>query len=171
MFTIGCVTNTPAPGEAPSEVWTRHEVAEHLSVSITTVRRMEGRDLHPQLDARGVRLFAASEVRSVAERRAPRPTTDKTEDEGALAARVFALFRGGADLRTVVITARVHPRVVRDLYTEWWVTLNEGERRRRQALADAEDRRERARMGREHKQWAATLASGVRRPPTGDGKR
>lgn len=150
--------NLPANAGTGAEHWTRHEVAEHLRVSVTTVRRMEGRELHPQLDARGVRLFAVSEVRSVAERRAPRPTPDKIEDEGAVAARVFALFRGGADLRTVVITARVHPRVIRGLYSEWLVTLNEGECRRREAALEAEDRRERLRVEREHRQWARDLA-------------
>ena len=144
--------NSPAPTGIQGEYWTRTEVAEHLRVSVTTVRRMEGRELHPGVDARGVRLFPVSEVRSVAERRIQQPVS-KRDDEGEVAARVFELFRSGFDIRMVVITARVHPRVVRDLYAQWLLSLNEGEQRRRQA----EDRREQERSEREHERWMKTL--------------
>jgi len=140
-----------------AEQWTRHEVAERLRVSITTVRRMEGRELHPGVDSRGVRQFAASEVRSVAERRAQLPIS-KRDDEGEAAARVFELFRSGADLRKVVTAARLHPRVVRELYAEWLETLNEGEQRKRDALTAADDRRHRARLDREHKEWTKSMS-------------
>jgi hypothetical protein len=156
--------NSPDPSGSKTEHWTRHEVAEYLRVSITTVRRMEGRELHPGVGERGVRLFAASEVRTVAEQRTHLPIS-KREDEGEVAARVFELFRAGADIRKVVIDVRVHPRVVRELYAEWLVSLNDGERRRRQALLDAEDRRKLAREEREHKQWMRTLEEPRRARP------
>lgn len=131
---------------------TRSEVAHHLGVSITTVRRMEGHQLHPSTDARGVHVFERAEVLVILEKRAQKPVT-KRENPGEVAARVFELFKAGADLRKVVMAARVHPHVVRELYAEWLVTLVEGENRRRIALANAEDRRERARMERDQRRW------------------
>ena len=147
--------NSPARTDTFCE-WTRHEVARQLGVSIATVRRMEGRELHPSTDERGVRLFQRTEVLLVRERRAQRPISPR-DDAGEVAARVFELFKAGADLRKVVITARVHPHVVRDLYAEWLLTLNEGENRRRIEKLDVEDRRERARMVREQREFERTL--------------
>lgn len=140
--------------------WTRTDVAKFLHVSITTVRRLEGRALHPSIDASGTRLFDPTEVRVVAERRAERPVS-KRDDAGEISARVFELFQRGANLRTIVITARVPPRTVRELYAEWLVTLGEGEQARRDEAIEAEDRRERARMERERKQWERQLAASI----------
>lgn len=45
---------------------TRSQVAQQIGRSVATVRRMEGKSLHPQLGPRGVRLFDADEVEEVA---------------------------------------------------------------------------------------------------------
>lgn len=46
---------------------TRLQVARRLGRSVSTVRKMEGRVLHPTIGARGVRLFDVDEVEEVAE--------------------------------------------------------------------------------------------------------
>jgi len=45
---------------------TRARVAKRLGRSIATVRRMEGHELHPWTDARGVHQFDSSEVEQLA---------------------------------------------------------------------------------------------------------
>lgn len=45
---------------------TRSQVARRLGRSLATVRRLEGIELHPQRDARGVNLFDPDEVDAVA---------------------------------------------------------------------------------------------------------
>jgi hypothetical protein len=47
---------------------TRADVAEVLGLSLSTVRRMEGRTLHPSLGPKDVRLFNPAEVESVRQR-------------------------------------------------------------------------------------------------------
>jgi hypothetical protein len=47
---------------------TRSEVARRIGRSVATVRRMEGRSLHPESGPRGVRNFDPDEVDYVAER-------------------------------------------------------------------------------------------------------
>ena len=95
------------------------------------------------------------------DRRVQRPVS-KRDDAGEVAARVFELFKTGADLAKVVITARVHPRVVRELYAEWLVSLVEGENRRRAALLETEDRRARARLEWAQGRWEQDLGKGRR---------
>jgi hypothetical protein len=115
---------------------TRQQVANRLRVSIATVRRMEGRELHPQKNDKGVWTFDASEVMRLAESRV---TTRKIRknDEGEIAARVFELFDSGCDLPEIVYTLRQPPRVIRDLYSEWLVSLQNGEKRRQSEQMDA----------------------------------
>lgn len=149
--------NISATDDSPAML-TRHDVATRLGVSIATVRRMEGSALHPTVDSQGVHWFAVTEVRSVSIERSQKPLA-RGADEGEVAARVFELFRLGADLRKVVIAVRVHPRVVRALYAEWLVSLNDGERARRETQEDAEARRVRARVEREYRAMERDFAS------------
>lgn len=46
---------------------TRAEVAKRIGRSIATVRRMEGKELHPSVDWNGVHLFDPDEVEAVAQ--------------------------------------------------------------------------------------------------------
>jgi hypothetical protein len=83
---------------------------------------------------------------------------------------VFELLRLGRDLRDIVITARVHPRVVRELYTEWLVSLRDGEQRRRDAASAAEDERRRSRVEREDRAWRESMVA-LGSPTKGRGSR
>ena len=47
---------------------TRTQVARRIRRSVATVRRMEGRTLHPHIDPRGIRLFDPQEVEAESER-------------------------------------------------------------------------------------------------------
>ena len=49
------------------EMLTRSQVARFLNRSITTVRRMEGNELHPDVAQNGVHLFDEDEVEELAE--------------------------------------------------------------------------------------------------------
>jgi hypothetical protein len=150
VFTLDSKMNTTTSADTVANGMTRTHVAKRLGVSIATVRRMEGRELHPTVDERGVRFFAITEVETILVRRRQTPERPPN-DEGEVAARVFGLLRHGCDLRTIVITAKVPPRVVRALYAEWLISLQDGEARRRQDEFDAEESRERARFEREHR--------------------
>jgi hypothetical protein len=46
---------------------TRGQVAKRLGKSVATVRRLEGRELHPRRDTKGVLRFDPEEVEAVAE--------------------------------------------------------------------------------------------------------
>jgi hypothetical protein len=61
---------------------TRLAVARRLGKSVATVRRMEGTDLHPTIDARGVHWFAECDVEEVAMRLANgEPTEGSVGDD------------------------------------------------------------------------------------------
>lgn len=47
---------------------TRAQVAKRLGVSVSTVRNLEGRELFPAIDGRGIRYFDAGRVEEIAER-------------------------------------------------------------------------------------------------------
>lgn len=47
---------------------TRSQVARRIGRSLATVRRLEGKELHPRPDARGVNRFDSKEVDELAER-------------------------------------------------------------------------------------------------------
>src|SRR5438477_12592565 len=50
------------PSALPPGRLTRSQVARRLGVSVTTLRRMEGAQLHPEKGPGGVRLFDVAEV-------------------------------------------------------------------------------------------------------------
>jgi hypothetical protein len=94
----------------------RVDVAQALSCSVATVRRMEGRELHPRLSS-GVHLFDPLEVEGVAAKRAGHQ--EETRPEGTIAAAVFAALDRGLDMKEIVTTLEVHPEVVLELYQHW----------------------------------------------------
>jgi hypothetical protein len=98
---------------------TRGEVAAILRVSIATVRRMEGRDLHPRRMASGFYLFDPIEVETVRARRPPPPEPRECRDVGDLAAEAFKLLRDGVDVRDLVIALRRPASEVEALYADW----------------------------------------------------
>jgi len=120
---------------------TRAQVAAELGYrSIFPIRKMEGSELHPVREARGW-LFDPAEVAAL---KAKRPITgaDAPASEGRIAARVFHLFDKGRELREIVEELEIPPAVVRDLWHEWLMDLDEGEQNRRKSAQ--EERRRRA---------------------------
>src|SRR5262245_25714926 len=91
------VTTQGSPADI-SQWLMRAEVAAILRVSIATVRRMEGRDLHPQRSEEGFYLFDPGEVEGARARRPPPPEPRDCRDPGELAAEAFKLLRDGVDV-------------------------------------------------------------------------
>ena len=128
---------------------TRAQVAAELGYrSIFPIRKMEGQTLHPIREVRGW-VFDPAEVAALkATRTAQRPSAAPLP-EGRLAARVFYLFDHGRELREIVQELEVAPALVRDLWHEWLVGLEDGELERRQSAADERRRRREAEELRE----------------------
>jgi hypothetical protein len=109
-------------GEAAMATITRSEVASMLGVSVATVRRMEGKSLHPKLTD-GAWRFEIDEVKNV--QRVPNAVVRRTPSEGEIAAEIFLRFGEGQSLRQIVCECRQPVRVVRALYQEWTTPLGE----------------------------------------------
>ena len=131
----------PAKASNSHDGWlTRAQVAAELGYrSIFPVRKMEGKALHPVREARGW-VFDPAEVAALKATRTTRGPTGAPLPEGRLAARVFHLFDHGRELREIVQELEVAPSIVRDLWHEWLVGLEDGEMERRKS-ADQERRR------------------------------
>src|SRR5258708_10473507 len=99
---------------------TRNGVAKRLGCSVTTVRRMEGKDLRPRVGRDGVHYFRKSEVNRLALRYVSGRDRNRVEQnrheerEGKLAARVFALFDNGCTAVEVVKRLEIVPGRVID---------------------------------------------------------
>jgi hypothetical protein len=111
------VPDLPRLSEA---VLSRRQVAEILGISLSTVRRLEGQELHPVVRD-GVNYFVPSEVEAISRSLALGPRSD-----GRLAAQIFVLLEQGLDLREIVVRAQVSPVQVRELYEEWCLSLEDG---------------------------------------------
>jgi len=132
----------PDKAASPRAGWlTRAQVAAELGYrSIFPIRKMEGKELHPVRDARGW-LFDPAEVAALKAKR-PVPGSPPQLPEGRLAARVFYLFDHGRELREIVQELEVPPSVVRELWHEWLIGLEDGELERRKN--EDRERRQRA---------------------------
>jgi hypothetical protein len=120
---------------------TRAQVAARLNVSVSKVRTMEGKDLHPET-INGVHYFARPDVETVA---TSLPSTARARgrlDEGQIAARVFLLIDHGKELREIVEELEVPPQTVRTLYHEWKTDFMDGEEERRRAAEEAVEERQ-----------------------------
>ena len=111
------VSNSPHPPAARAATLTRNEVAKLLRCSISTVRRLEGTELHPTVGPDGVHVFDPKELLRIAEERAAR--TDVPSKEGERDARVFELLDAGKGLREIVTTLRLPVELVSKLIREW----------------------------------------------------
>jgi hypothetical protein len=98
---------------------TRGEVAMLLRVSIATVRRLQGKDLHPRRDESGLYLFDPEEVKALRARRPPPPEPRACRDPDQVGAEAFLLFRDGVDARDVVIALKRPPREIAMFYADW----------------------------------------------------
>jgi len=97
---------------------TRQAVAERLGISVASVRRMEGVELHPRVDAKGVHLFDPQEVEALATDRVATATTEPPTIAGEVAAAVFAALDEGESPARIVVALAVPPDVVRRLHAE-----------------------------------------------------
>jgi hypothetical protein len=125
------------------QMLTRTQVAERLGVSVSAVRRMEGKTLHPVQDGSGRWRFASKELGDASAAK-PKRRSLKRSDAGEMAARVFQALAEGRGLRYIVTRLRVDPAKVRELYSEWQLDLASGERKRReqaQLVSAAKDER------------------------------
>lgn len=136
---------------------TRAEVAARLGVSPSTVRRYEGKQLHPRKGADGVNRFDPDDVAALAMKlmgEKPPKSTLKVARHGArppgaartpgdIAAEVFARLEQRQSLAEIVIGVRVAPDVVRELHREWQRGLIEGELDRDEPVLPAGEARKR----------------------------
>ena len=131
------------PEKAGNTGWlTRAHVAAELGYrSIFPIRKMEGTKLHPVRDARGW-LFDLAEVAALKTARMAAAPAAAPLSEGRMAARVFYLFDHGRELREIVQELEAPPSVVRDLWHEWLIGLEDSEMDRRKSAQ--EERRRRA---------------------------
>jgi hypothetical protein len=124
-------------GGDPGSHLTRGEVADRLGVSISTVRRYEGTQLHPTVDEHGVRWFTQVEVTAfaakLANERGDKPSHMAGVTSGApkrtageLAALAFERFEQRQSLAEIVIGLRIESSVVRALFDEWCLGLTAG---------------------------------------------
>ncbi|MCG8421048.1 MAG: hypothetical protein MJE77_24260 [Proteobacteria bacterium] len=124
-----------------SEPLTRSQVADYLGVSVSTVRRMEGGELHPTTDERGVRHFDPEEVLKVAQSIQSATVSQKGSglklSPGELAAEIFERFEQRHSLSEIVRELRLEPRKVRAMYHEWRTSLERAEQLRRHHPAPA----------------------------------
>lgn len=104
----------PIPEEPPTEhvamaevLLTRAQTARRIGVSIGTVRRMEGAELHP-IVINGKHCFHPAEVERY------RRLTD-----GQIAARAFQMFNEGRGVIDVVIELEQPPEPIERLYSTW----------------------------------------------------
>lgn len=108
---------------------TRTGAATRIGCSVATVRRLEGRELRPEIGPDRVRLFDPAEVEKLAAswrgrgrrrgRKARAPEVVDPLGDGALAAEVFAAFDHGADAAEAVIRYRIAPTAARALRESW----------------------------------------------------
>lgn len=127
--------------DTPRLTLTRRETAAKLGVSISTVRRYEWDELHPEMDSRGVLRFDPAEVDALKNASVRRPVARAKDTgsaerrararEGRLAAQVFRLFARNQSLPQIVLTTRQPPDAIRRLYQEWSTSLEEAEWKRR----------------------------------------
>ena len=132
----------PTEATSPHAAWlTRAQVAAELGYrSIFPVRKMKGTKLHPIREARAW-LFNPEEVADLKlTRMAPR-TVAAPMSEGRIAARVFYMFDHGRELREIVEELEVPPGLVRELWHEWMIDLEEGEAERKKSAQDEHRRR------------------------------
>ena len=123
----GFVVRTPRTNRRvacnPSLMLTRRGVAKRLNCSIATVRRLEGRELFPEKDAKGVHRFDLSQVNALRKRLRqgsvtsarsswlehrrsspvrPHRRADATSDRVEVSSAVAALQRENAELRAAL---------------------------------------------------------------------
>ena len=128
-------------------------------------------------EARGW-LFDPAEVAELkTARMATAPLAAAPLSEGRLAARVFYLFDHGRELREIVEELEVPPRVVRELWHEWMIDLEDGEAERKKSAheerrqrREEEELREIERRGEQEQKNFETMMAGMSAALSGSNK-
>jgi hypothetical protein len=113
----------------------RADAAARLGVSVATVRRYEGTQLHPTVDSNGAHWFSAKEVTALAASRANqaldrgqirivKPAPD-ARTRGDIAALVFERLEQRQSHAEIVIGLRVEPELVAELFDQYCFGLTE----------------------------------------------
>lgn len=98
----------------------RAEAARLLGVSVSTLRRREGADLKPIVDAHGVHMFEEAELRSVMVTVRRRQSIQAFgASSGDVAADVFEMLDLGEHPVEIVKRLRIAPDVVAGLLEQW----------------------------------------------------
>ena len=107
---------------ADSPGLTRAEVAKIMERNISWVRRREGKDLHPRMEA-GVNRFDRGEVESLRRRVTAEQVEAEATDEAATfihkAFEQHVLFPDRFSVEGIADRAAVAPAVVRGAHTQW----------------------------------------------------
>lgn len=111
------VIDPQLPSSGGPATLTRSDVAKALRCSISTVRRLEGVELHPTEDADGVHRFDPLEVIHLVNDRSARAVDPSKEGERD--ARVFEMMDAGKGVREIVTTLRLPVEVVLKLSDQW----------------------------------------------------
>lgn len=99
---------------------TRPQVAEQLGTSVASIRRKEGKTLHPVKGADGIHRFDPAEVAAhAAAETAAAPAKLRRSVSGDLAAEAFIRFDKGLTPRQVVIELRQPPEDIEKLHRQW----------------------------------------------------
>jgi hypothetical protein len=96
----------------------RSEAARVLGVSTSTLRRMEGTALLPELGADGVHRFREEHVRELVVHRNPAVAAPEAYD-AEMAAEVFALLDEGVHPVEIVKRRRLDPRAMEAMHAKW----------------------------------------------------
>jgi hypothetical protein len=106
------------------DLLTRSQAAKILQVSVSTVRRLETRQLEVEV-IDGVHYFHPDHVQALAANleRSPSRSTRANLSPGELAREVFRRFEQGQGLSEIVQALALDPKRVRDLYHEWRTPL------------------------------------------------
>lgn len=106
--------------ETEPKTLTRRDVEEALGISTASVRRLEGKSLHPTKGEDGIVRFDPDEVAAVVAARTRSSAVKlRSSADGELAAEAFTRFSKGLGVREVVIDLRQPPEVIQALYRQW----------------------------------------------------
>ncbi|MDP3768322.1 MAG: hypothetical protein Q8S13_09925 [Dehalococcoidia bacterium] len=117
---------------APLVEWEKQGVLKSVASDPRRGKLYRSSDVDQFVIARNIQRYTKAKARGKAQVTQPDPSV-----RGATTADVFKAFADGKDIREIVIRLRVPPQVVRELYAEWCISLEDGEATRRQREADA----------------------------------
>lgn len=136
-------------GDTLRRLMTRGDVARYLGVHVSTVRRLEGIELHPQRLGNAY-VFESAEVEALGRKRGMRAPGVGMLKEGELAARAFEAFDANVPFREIVKQLKIAPEKVKAWYLEWRTPIEEAyarvEAEKKAALAAKRQRIEERRM-------------------------